>query len=396
MGEFIKGFYKGCVRSGNIGDDILFYGFLKLISNNIESKTNKKCNIVENQKISEILNFLETCDIGVIGGGSIMHTEETSYTGPIKYFNPRLKVLYGTGISDSHKVIMDKSYLKGVINFPYNEIMNNNISISNECIGGLRGPLDVEICKNIIKDYKPGWIYDSGILSGSLFKRDYSRLSNLLNIDNIVAVNICNASTDNIISEPGESNLEYHIRLMNEMIKVCDYLIDNGYYIIFYYMDGGDEGRVASIYNRLLDKSKACLIEGGLSFEEILSILEISKFTISNRLHAGILSLATKTPTVHLMYNFKCLNFAKSCDILEYSIPTNNELSFQKIVETVSLLEYNFDDYVLNIENHIKSATEKYKDLINNIIIDIDIEKSYYIEFYIKDDLTALFRIISN
>jgi hypothetical protein len=398
MEKNITGFYTGCVKSGNIGDDILFHIFLSVLRECISKKFSIRCNSKECESWYSV-DYIKNCNVGVIGGGSLFHPEEISYSIPIETYNPQIKVLFGTGISDSHNSHMSKKFLE---NFNYSELdmvgnnlMIKNIEISNSCnYGGLRGPLDVIISKKIKNNYEKGWIYDSGLLSYKFFKRDYKRLPNK-DGKKFIGINICNVGSSNAFYKKNETNSEFHERLFKEIVPVCEHLIDMGFDIIFYQMDRGDEGVIKNIYDSLSNKDKAHYIEGDLSFSEILTICEMSEITISNRLHAAVLSLSVDTPTLNLMYGYKSVNFCESVGIINWSIPTNEKMTTDLILYKFKDLLEKKEDYISIVKMHKEKCESIYYDMFFDILeeIKIDLKEDCTIEYCIHNSLISLFKL---
>src|SRR5690606_8165045 len=144
----------------------------------------------------------------------------------VNKYKPKYSILFGNGFTDSQnhhmsKYFLDTNYNYNNISFPINDIMNININnLININLGGFRGPLDCEIFKIFNNNNHINWIYDSGILSNLFYKKDYSLLSNLKN--KIVGINVCNVSSTNAIYKKYEKNSDYHNRIGNIIINMCN------------------------------------------------------------------------------------------------------------------------------------------------------------------------------
>jgi len=166
-------------------------------------------------------------------------------------------------------------------------------------------------------------VYDAGLLAGSLLGRDTSRIPDTRQ-KRVVAINVCAVGASNAIYLEHETNSEYHERIRIEMAALCNDLIDQGYHILFYHMDPGDLFRIQRVFTLIRQKQNCTIFEGSMSFEEILAVCERAQFTISNRLHSAILSMSVGTPTLHLMYAYKCYNFMESVDLRHCGLFTNS------------------------------------------------------------------------
>jgi len=169
--------YKGCVISGNLGDDILFDIFKELIIIILQKKFNIKENIIINNKNKKI-NY-KNYDIFVVGGGSLIHPSEITYTSFDHQYD-KILFINGTGITDCNEIKNKENinlYNLDNLLFKHNFIEINFTNIHNykKIYGGFRGILEKNMYstyfndKNI--DYKNiDYINDIGLLSSILYK----------------------------------------------------------------------------------------------------------------------------------------------------------------------------------------------------------------------------------
>jgi hypothetical protein len=78
----IKGFYTGCINSGNIGDDLLYKIFILLLRRSLIKKF-KTVEIFKNSFKVGALSWRDISDIRVIGGGTLIHNYDNTYMGKV-------------------------------------------------------------------------------------------------------------------------------------------------------------------------------------------------------------------------------------------------------------------------------------------------------------------------
>jgi hypothetical protein len=402
----IQGFYTGCINSGNIGDDVLFNIFLNLLSECIVDKYKVNCSIDQNQLFlkDSSKEWMENSSIGVVGGGSILHPEEISYSGPIKNYESNIKasLLFGTGISDtpnfkiseSDKLnILSGKYLN--LNFPINKMMSENILIAkNIKFGGLRGPLDVAVCRSFDETFRKPWIYDPGLL----FNRYYN-LNSLKNKNsNIIGINIANISGDNRISLKNEKYIDYMNRLESVIVDVCNFLINKNYKIYFYSMSDGEMHLHNTIINKLdknLIGSNILTHNKPLNYVELALLSSTFKFAIATRLHANILLNSNLIPTINLMYNIKASNYMKSIEMLELGVPTDSNMNLNNIINKYNFLMQNYDNIIKTLKFNVEKAYTLHYDEIMKLLygINLKIENDVNIQYQIYNSILGFFKI---
>lgn len=384
MSRIVNGLYKGCIKSGNAGDDILFLLFIHGLERAL-TQSGRQCTVQHEY-------FPPTShNIAVIGGGSVIHPEEVSYTVHVKKHT--INVVFGTGITDSPKHIMDKQALfdhtHDHVEFPINKTMRFNFNKLAMCqVGGLRGPLDVQIAQTHTPSLSCGWIYDAGLLAGTLLGRDATRIPIVTRP--FIAVNVCNVGAANAIYQPGETLAQFHERIRREMAEMCNKLIHDGYHILFYHMDVGDLHRIQRVAQLIHDATHATVFEGGMSFEEILAVCECSEFTVSNRLHSAVLSLSVGTPTIHVMYGYKCYNFMESVNMRQCGIFAH-EFTAEKVQDCIPVAKAARAD----VQSILARATAQYDTLFDQLIQPLHLTKRpHTLQYHIASTINGLFRLV--
>lgn len=380
--KLIRGFYSGCVKSGNLGDDILFIIFVKLLSRVIKEKYLIECESYKKPiKWTKNNKWLSTCNIGVVGGGSVIHPEEISYTNGIKNYRKNIKtsLIFGTGISDSHKFRIPEKNRKDIISgktelvdFPCNDLMIYNIkSVNDADFGGLRGPLDINIAKKILPEFSKNYIYDPGIIFYKIVEE-----KNKKSDKKIIGINLAEITGESRISKRGEKYENFTDRIKEEIEKFCRFGIKKGYEIHFYSFCKGDSDIHIDIIRKLskdFPNKKFgfdCLVE--YSTEKICEILSSFSMGVSLRLHSNILLNSLGVPTICLAYNIKSINYMKSIECEDLFIATNSDLTFSNIKSKFSYLEKNYDLFINKIEHHRKNAYEIYYKEISKMLDKLD------------------------
>jgi hypothetical protein len=397
----ISGFYCGCVDSGNMGDDVLFPIFIKMLANSIEKKYNIKCSLINNRY--PINNeWGKISDIGVIGGGSVIHPEEISYTLHIEKNKDTLRssFLFGTGICDTGNFrIPEKNrdlIIRGDfsdIQFPNNNHMLYNIKIANDCLfGGLRGPLDVEICRSFNSNFNKNYIGDPGLLASKYIKFIKKQSQNL------IGINFGDITHDSKISIINESYSDYINRLKTVIVNFCKYLISLGYNLFFYSMSEGEIGTNISLINEIkkdFPDSDISTHTNVLTPEELLELCSTFKIAIASRLHANILANSVLCPTINLMYNIKAINYMESIELRKYGIPTNTELTLENLITKFTDLENNYINVINKLEEKINFYDLLYNNEFTNMLnkLNLKIKSNINIEYFIYSKTTALFKI---
>jgi hypothetical protein len=391
-----RGFYTGCLDSGNLGDDILFKIFIEFLKKTIDKKYNVNCFLEESLlKWTFGKNWVSGCNIGVIGGGSLIHPEEISYTiGVLKNEKKLLaKFCFGTGISDTANFkIPEKNrnvLLSGKtkdVDFPVNDLMKINIDSISCCnIGGVRGPLDIKIAKFINKKFSKEFIYDPGILLSGLFS--YKNNPDSKNI----GINLAEVTGEGRIGIKNESYDDYRKRLVDSVFNLCIWILDRGYNIIFYSMGEGERGIHEELIGMINDIDKYKDIDilcKSFIYGEIGELAEFCsdlKFCIATRLHANILLNSFNIPSICLAYNIKSLNYMMSIESDDLIIPTNSKLNLKNLVNKFIKLEREYESKRDNLKKNIKRANTLYNNQFKKLIEMLNIKEPKKVWIYYNE-----------
>jgi hypothetical protein len=386
-------FYKGCINTNNVGDDILFYILLKMFKKVLINEFNikdinisvKDLKLDINNKCIEIIDIIKINNlknnIFTIGGGSTIHPGECVYSRfPINTNNDYL-FLWGTGISNYNIPVFNEYNIdyfmdnKQFDNYLFdNKIITENFKIishyknNNNLYGGFRGYLEEKISKNTYNN-EINMINDSGLFSDLLLE-DYDINIKINSYDRkiIFLSSICSLSTESLkdIDMDYES---YNSNIENTLIQLSINLINRGYFIYLCFL-GNDHENI--YYNKIisqLSKENHKYVDYySLKKKDNLQIINIIKqsyIVIGARLHSKIIANGLLIPSINICYSIKCLNYTLSNDMFDYSIPTFKKyMNIENVLNKFNLLEQNYND-VVNILKHNK---EKYFEIYYNEI----------------------------
>jgi hypothetical protein len=400
----IKGYYTGCVNSGNMGDDILFPIFISSLSKAIEKKYGVKPTVWNRQIYCKNLgNWYKRSLFAVMGGGSVVHPEEISYTAPIGNFQnyDRISLVFGTGISDSNnfKIINETQHQDGYrdgylsndqygdsisiagypdLYFPLNETMKFNLDTVHNCnYGGLRGPLDVKIAKSYFPYFNKNFIYDAGLTAASHIPKSNLILPVPTN-EKIVGINLAQVSGSNKISIGDETNIKFNRRMIEIVSKFCQFVIDNGYVIFFYPMSRGELDMHLEILNKIKNGThlvgrKIFYMNTALSNQDMMKLISSFRIAVATRLHANVLANSLSIPTINLMYNYKSINYQESIGMRKYGITTNQKLSSSNIIDKFIQIENNYDLIKKQLNTHIKKANALHAYHIDKLLAKMNV-----------------------
>lgn len=374
--------YKGCVKSGNFGDDILFLILNKLLIHILEKEYNLKLIKQKNEENDSLES-----DIYVVGGGSIIHPLETSYTFPS--INKEEKILFvnGTGMTDCNMLkhkdkinFFDKNIIEKLI------FSHKNIEINFERIhffyerknlyGGFRGKLEKNIYNTYYKDDNIKYINDIGMLASILHNEDkiinsYERkiiLINPIRISGIDALKDCELSYS-----------DYNYFIDENLIDFSVYLVKNGFYI---YVADFTDNLNKYYYDKIiskLDSVNKCFVGYMIpknNIEEYLSVIKQSYIVIGTRLHTNIISNSFLVPSLNISYATKNINYAITNKLEDYFIPT-----YKKYLSLDALIE-KFNNIICNYSKIQKLLKENYIFTYNNYTEEL---KKIFERFNIKN-----------
>jgi polysaccharide pyruvyl transferase WcaK-like protein len=365
----IKGFYTGCINSGNIGDDILYLIFILLL----RSSLNKKFSIVEvynNSFKVDALSWRDLSDIRIFGGGTLIHNYDNTYAGMIN--DGKFSMAFGTGINPDFN--LNNSNICHFINREYDKIdyiTNDTIKVSLNNLsgvksGGLRGPMSVLFSKKVNNTDIGSYMYDAGLLSNCFINFRDSSIELCQKKKNIGVSIVHVVGPHRLGSSDNETIEEYNSRIFEEIYKVCIKLLETGEYnIVFFDMSNSSDKQLSKLMYDKIKESHESLINyvthfpNTLTFEDILKIASQCFLTIGTRLHANVLSAAVLTPFISISYCFKCVDFAESVDLQDLTIPTFY-ITEKDIINKFYKITKEYGDIVRKLKVHISNAYTKY------------------------------------
>ena len=388
----MKILYRGCVVSGNLGDDILFYIFKKIFT--LVLTKSFTCNIIGNEKKNNQIWDIDTYDIFVIGGGSIIHPLETSYTA---FGNNYKKLLFinGTGITDCNKIkgkenidyydknkILDKfSFDDKNIRISFNRI--HNFNVNKNVYGGFRGLFE-ERLYNFYNNSSISYINDIGILSNIIYKEENKSVALIESYNrNIILINPIRATGIDCLKDKEQTTQNYNYFIDNVLFIVSKILIQKGYFI---YIADFTNGLNKYYYDKiilLLQKDDMKYIDYMIptkqDIQTSLSIIKQCYFVIGTRLHTNIIANSFLIPSIHIAYGVKHINYCLTNNLPNSYIPTYSKyLSSEALIEKINYNITNYDEIVKTLKlNHDKAYT-KYCMEIKNMISRLNIHSGEY------------------
>ncbi len=363
--------YKGCVKSGNLGDDILFDIFKELI----KIILNKNYNIRENKIIiNKIINY-ENYDFFVVGGGSIIHPLEITYTSFSKQFN-KILFINGTGITDCNEIKNKENinlYNLNNLLFKNNFIGINFTNIHNfkKIYGGFRGVLEQTMYSSYFNDKKIDYINDIGLLSYILYQ------DNNININSfnrkIILINPIRITGQDCLKE---TNIDFNT--YNKYIDEClfhfsKYLIENNYYIyILDYSNNLNEYYYNQIIN-IIDEGNRKYIDYfkplNKTTNDILNIIKKSHIMIGTRLHANIISNSLLIPSLNICYAIKNINYAITNNLEKYSLTSyKKDLNLNNLIQKFNNIESDYEQIKKNLKIIINKTYTNYYENLNKML----------------------------
>ena len=399
MNKLIYNFYKGCVKSNNIGDDILLYILIYFYKRILIEKFNiKNVNInnildkfnIDNVdlNIKDIVNNINDNNcIFIIGGGSIIHPLEITYTRFYNINDKHSLFLNGTGITDCTKSNINENNINDLLKCNnYNEYLfkDDFLKINFETIsnfknvyGGFRGIYEKQMY-NFNTNNELDFINDIGLFSDLIPINKNDIIINNYN-KKIILISSAYLGGIDVFKDNNMSYSDYNEYIENILVEFSINLINNGYYIYLYFF--GDDTEIY-YYNKIInkiDKNNHIYIDyfkGKKNFENTINILKKIHIVIGVRLHSNIISNGLLIPSIHVAYGIKAVNYSLTSDLIEYCIPTfTNTLTIENLTEKFNNIELNY----YNIINKLKNNKEKYYELYSLNIYNM-------LSNYIKDN----------
>lgn len=360
MVNYKKILYLGWIGYGNIGDDLLFDVFRKMVSDiSPDIVVNYYCPFT-NKNIN-----LKDYDLVVLGGGSLLGKHTESSTSPFVLYSLKVAqegiplAIWGSGIDVRTREYAD-NFLNSYIGKKKDATLSSNpyykTLIDYSKATGVRGNLT----KYIINMDKVKIIGDPGIIFDKVFPNipDFQDFDYIMPSNKLVLVN-WGTSFNRILGENEEA-------LREEVKKVIKSLINHGYEIVIYPVWGKDIEPCKNLANEFMGK-KVRSIDKLYTVYEIISLIKKCRFTINFKLHANILSMAYKKPFICLSYGLKGYDFCDSIDSTKLCIPTD-KVKADDILDKINYIRLNYRDLQNKYNKFINIYYKKHLDFIDNIV----------------------------
>lgn len=358
--DYKKILYLGWIGYGNIGDDLLFDVFKKMISNiSKDIVVNYYCPFT-GKKVN-----LKNYGLVVLGGGSLLgkHTE-ASISPFVLYALQVVKegiplAIWGSGLDVRTREYADK-FLSSYLNKNQDVLLSSNpyynALIKNSRVTGVRGNLT----NYIINSHKVETIGDPGIIFDKVFPNipDFEDFADIKESDKLVLVN-WGTSFNRILGQNEDA-------VKKEITKVMNDLINKGYEIVIYPVWGKDIEPCRKLANEFKNKKVRC-IDKLYNVYQIVSLIKKCKFTINLKLHANILSMAYKKPFICLSYGLKGYDFCDSIDSTKLCILTD-KVKAESILEKIAYIESNYSDLQSKFNKFINIYYKKHLSFMDNIV----------------------------
>lgn len=403
----MKALYKGLVQCGNIGDDILFYIYLEMVK--LVLKTHFGINDVNiTSKQNSDNNYdVNDYDIYIIGGGSIIHPMEISYTN----FSDSDKLLFvnGTGITHCNKINIDENNIYKILDnkdfsdFLFTDkLMEINFSrirkfqFKNNMYGGFRGLYEKQMY-HFYANENIDHINDIGLLSHILNNNDTCTIDTNRKI---VLINPITISAIDALKEKELSYDEYNDNIDQCLIALGVYLVKNGYFVhISDFFNSKNKYYYDSIIKELnLDEHKYVdYFNDENNIDNILCIIKQSYIVVGTRFHASVIANSFKIPTLTIAYGIKNINYAVTNNMEKYCVPSyKKHLTAQKLIETFKHIENNYDrlksQLTEMVNNCFNAYCENIKSMLSTKIQNVN-DKKCCITYELLDNCNARFDI---
>jgi polysaccharide pyruvyl transferase WcaK-like protein len=352
--------YIGWIGYKNLGDELMF----DLFKQHFYRLGNQYSLDVVNNEERFLKNAnLNLYDLIVLGGGSILSSSQ-HFVEPhiIKTLDKALSLskqimIWGSGID-----WVSKEHLQHLINkntLALSETDEDKLRVKRvfeESVwSGVRGPLTHELLKNYGVEKNLHVSGDPGFLLTRSKKYTSEKMILGQKVDQYEKIAGVNwGTTFNAIYGQDEIQVE------DQMADALNSLIDQGYLIYLYLVWGTDVDATERLYSKLTNKESVILDKTLYNQDELMTIIEQFTFTINFKLHANFLSLAAQIPFIALGYRFKIFDFAKSVDLENFVISTDDPDIVNKIFELESEITKNKSIII----EKLKSYQNYYTDLI--------------------------------
>ena len=338
--------YLGWLGNGNVGHELLFEIFKKMITK--EGKNHKLPIIID--KYLQVENYeidLTQYDLVVLGGGSIFssYLEEVclkanSYNVPV--------IIWGSGLDNREEKQVDDIIKTYNNNEKYLCNARTRIIANLAALAGVRGNIE----KHMLDDERVDVLGDPSIIFG-LLSENYPRIKEVEdfidNDENLILIN-WGTSYNNIIGNDEEN-------LRKSLEEAAKELLKRGYKIIVYPTWNLDIDLCRAFVNNL-NSSNVYLIERVYDGYGLAGIIQKCKFTINFKMSGTLLSMAMKKPFISLAYGLKSYSFAESIDSEDLILFTN-EVSEDKLLKKIEYVEENYNRLQRRFEDFIKIYNKK-------------------------------------
>lgn len=339
----MKALYLGWLGAHNVGDDIMFENFKRVIN----EQSNEEWEVTPLFPSEEENNFAKY-DLVCIGGGSILLE---GYIGVLyRALEQGKKVMvWGAGYDD----LMGEDFISRIekSNIPpyiYSDACEEKLNhlAKKVVFWGVRGPLTYRILEKSNIDINKVVISgDPGLLLKKDVLQEKGTNLNFIKADRVVAINF--GTSFNKIYGGKEELVE------EALIGTCKKLLNDGYKIYLYPMCPADLDSILSMYKKLSKTDNIILDIVVHSGGELASILSNCVFSINFKLHGNVISAVAKIPFICLGYRLKAYDFMKSIECEELNIPTDAQNMQQEIEKRIEIIQRNEKQIIEKIEKNI-------------------------------------------
>ena len=401
--------YKGLIKYGNLGDDIFLPLVIKLFKDNLITKGLKFNNLKTNN--TTITN--DTKIVNIMGGGSLIHPKQTSFTEFKKDHN--IVLMLGTGMTDCNfsKITSDNvcDFISDMKNFTFTHknIKQNlenlkHFQNKNKLYGGCRG-----LYENYIFDsngMKLKHINDLGLIAHILEKEvrliqhlyslDTIKFTNFPTDRKIILINPCNIFGIDAFKDKNMNYISYNSYINNILIKFSVFLINNGYSILILPFDNRDNKCSDFVHNSIkkqLNKDQYKFIYK-IYNSNIINYLHIIKhayIAIGIRLHCNIICNSFLIPTINISYGVKGINYSVTNNLEKYIIPTfSKHLTFDKLKHTFNKVQNKYNQIQTTLQENKNNTHDIINKEIKKLILNYDLNKYKHFDIII-DNIKCLY-----